>query len=364
MKIKLQKVSQHGHEFYTFVCDPRRIIKYVYVPEADKNQPTQRPWNVSRVKEIAKYVSNKLDISYSGLKKLSIGLLPSSPVLVLTDSSYVSVIGDDIFLDLPDVTNNDEEDIIRILDGQHRLFSFLDEYIDPEFKEEQQYEMVFTIFKDLTENEVKELFMIINEKQQKVEPNVLRMFKRLLHLLKQEDEEIDAISEKLGSENISLLKGRIIIGGEKIKNGYKLAQVSRIIKKSGTYDELKKINSELDNQLRFICIYLDSWNVVYNGALTNPKHTFGKISGLRYILQMFPPIIDIVTLKRVRFTKKEISKIIEVHSEITDGEKMFGGDDKLNFRAETATIAFARRNAESLNRLVLSDADTFNPFEE
>lgn len=70
-----------------------------------------------------------------------------------------------------------------MIDGQHRLLAFAPDLRDPLFSDDTPYEMIFSVFYKLTESEKKELFMVTNEKQTKIESNLLRLMRKALNLL-------------------------------------------------------------------------------------------------------------------------------------------------------------------------------------
>ena len=360
MNGKLVRLKQHDKYMYMLIADPRELIEYINVPEAGIMPERQRPWDTKRVKEISEYVARKLQ-KILGKRKSAIGLLPSSPVLILTKKELLkSNNNDDFYLDFP--TNKDIK-IFNILDGQHRLFSFMPQYIDPDFKKDIVYQMAFMIFCDLTHDEELELFTTINNTQRRVESNILRYFQRLLGLISEQDDAIDNLISQLGLENISVLKGRIITSGEKVKKGIKSIQLAKILDESKTYEKLSSYTSTSEKELKILCDYLNAWNNIYKNALKDTKHVFSKISGLRYILFFFPTFVEICKEKRVKTTLEEMEKIVKVHKEITDGDELFSGENALIFSAETSTKAYAKKNALNLINTLVNTKDTFNPME-
>lgn len=359
MKKDVYELVQHESKMYLLIDDPRKLIEYVKVPKPGEVQEAQRPWDDKRVKEIAKYVAGKLNISF-GVKKFAIGLLPNTPVLILTEKELLKT--DDqghFYIEFPE---DSSQKIFNILDGQHRLFSFLPEYIDPDFKSDSKYQMSFMVFSDLTTEQILELFTLINDTQKRVETNVLVFFRKFLGLLAKIDEDIFKIVEQLNKENISLLKGRIIISGEKVKNGLKMVQVSKIIKKSGAYDNLLTIADTADIRLKILCNYLSAWNNVYDNKLKDTKHTLSKISGLRYIMQFFPAFVDILYKKKVLATIPEIEKIVQVHKTLTNGDELFTGSNGLMFNSESSTVSLANNLIPDLKRHCIQESESFNPF--
>ena len=62
-----------------------------------------------------------------------------------------------------------------VMDGQHRLYSFLSDYIL--LDENERYEIGFTLYVKPTIKERRGIFISCNEKQEKVSNNLLLWFK-------------------------------------------------------------------------------------------------------------------------------------------------------------------------------------------
>lgn len=364
-KIEVQKAKQKTNEFFSLIADPRTIIKLVDIPKADQHQETQRPWKDKRVKEISKYVAGKQKINEDiESKKYARGLIPNSPIInIKNDKILIKEDAGRFFIYLPE---NEQEFInccgsIEILDGQHRLIAFSDEFIDSDFKDSIKYEMHFVIFKTLAQEEKRELFMICNDKQEKVESNILRQFKKWLGLLSEDDDLLYEIIEKLNKEDMSPLKNRIAIGGNKVKGGLKLTQLSTIIKKSKVWEIIKDYDDA--QKLRIISLYLKAWDKAYSGYFNNPRHALGKISGTRLILNLFPHIFEITKEKKEFFSEQSISSCLEkikLRWNLIDYNK----DEllKVAFRGETSTIEAANIIGRELRNEILKDSEIFDPF--
>ncbi|MGW9103854.1 DGQHR domain-containing protein, partial [Priestia megaterium] len=365
-KVKVLRMRQKDHQFFLLSYDPRKLITLVDFPESGEVQESQRPWMENRVKEIAKYVAGLANLDFSKgekEKKKAKGILPNCPILNVTGE--IKVVSEDggHYILLPE---NDEEyqqcsGSIEILDGQHRLISFDERYLSTSFKDNEVYEMGYVVFQHLTTTEKREIFVVANEKQEKVEKNVLRQIMKWLRLLSEEDEILYELIEKMNSESISPVANRISIGGKKVKNGFKLTQLQKILKGSGTYEKLKTLSVE--KQLKAISYYLKAWENTYTNMFNNPKHTLGKISGLRYIMYLFPYISDILEKKRIKTSTQEVEKILLVLFDTKLDSSFFNNenDDKMAFRAETATIALARNHGAYLQDRILNAEQIFNP---
>jgi len=362
-KVQVLSAHQKGKEFYLLSYDPREIIKIVKIPPKNTSQESQRPWLEKRVKEIAKYAAGLTNISEDTANKIKAkGIIPNCPILSISSPLQIVKENGNTFIMLPESENEIHQCYgkINILDGQHRLISFSDEYLEVSFKNSELYQMGFVVFQGLTTSEMREIFMITNDKQEKMEQNVLRQIKKWLGLLSEEEDNIYNLIEKLNSESISPLKSKIIVGGNKLSNGFKLTQVSKIFKTSKLYELLK--NSPIDNQIKIISYYLQAWESVYSGMFNNPKHTMGKITGLRYACFLFPYIFEILKEKRLGLVSENIKPLLQELYNMTGGVTIFDDQNiKLAFRAESATIALAKTHGSMVKDYILNQSEVFDP---
>ena len=343
-KYYVKEVHQNGRVFYTLIVDPTVIVKIIPTIAANTVQEIQRPWNVTKVKEIAKYVSGKFKDDEN---KKATGLLPTVPILNV--KSKIEVQKDttgNYYIELPETKEEFKEysGSIEILDGQHRIRAFMQEYISTDFLSKTRYEMVFNIFFRLPKKEKEELFMITNEKQTKVPLNLLRLYKRDLDLLKGDEEVFDLV-KILNEEDYSPLKGRIIIGANpELKKGYQESQISKILNKSGTYTELKARTIDKNTMAKMIANYLEAWETVYDVSYKDPQNeTITKISGLRYILFLFPTFIDILANRKKPATKEGFVDVIKILPEAIEIDDVFMDETtRASFYGEGATVTMAK----------------------
>ena len=377
-KVYLDKVMQKGKTFYVLVADPRLIVRMLPEVQPGVSQETQRPWLVKKVKDISAYVAGKLKIND---EFRALGLIPNNPILVL--NNRLEIQKEVVEVDYGEkkaketryyfmIPSTEEEfsnykGTVEALDGQHRLRAFDPEFMDPKFKDDTKYEMIFSLFDDLSINERKEIFMITNEKQDKVSTNLIRLLKKALGLLDEDEEKVFGITEGLHQEPFSVLQGRIIFGSEKIPKGYKDNQLSKIIKKSGTIKSLETNQIEdLEKRVKIISNYLKAWEDVFNVSYQEPeKDTLTKISGLRYVMYLFPDIFNILVDKEKKSaTKDNFKKIIFKLAEAIGYENVFEDPNtSLAFRGEGATVKLAKGHGEELLTFVNSENTYFDPTE-
>jgi DNA sulfur modification protein DndB len=200
-----------GHTYYSFAIQPARLLKIAYVLHRSKANdqwmPTyQRIIKKARLKKVAAFVDGG-------------GFFPNSLVLSLesgggrlqfdraSSQDGESKLG---LLHLPQLYRS-----AFVIDGQHRLYG----YADSEYSETELVPVV--AFVDLPAEAQVDLFMQINENQQAVPKNLrntlnsdllwhspdFRQRSRALRL---------KVSQALGEEKSSPLRGRIVVGEDKI----------------------------------------------------------------------------------------------------------------------------------------------------
>ena len=379
-KIIVQKIKQKDLDFYSMVADPRIVAKIRRKYIAGEKQDVQRPWIESKVREISEYVAGKTKIE----DKKSLGLIPNSPIInvkgglkVQSEDITVTIDGKSsrekqyyiMFPETPEEVAKHENEL-EIIDGQHRIIAFDIDYVDPAFSSDTVYEMNFSVFSNLTDNQRKELFMVTNEKQDKVATNLLRYIKKSLGLLVGDDEVTYDLLDAINNESSSPLYQRIMFGADKVKKGYQETQMSKIFKLYGVkkfYDN-KVVPAYPDSKdaiNNFVIIfdnYLNAWEELSNVSFQQPaSDTITKISGLRYLMYIFPEICDKLINNNEKLLKENFKKFLSNYPNALGLENIkcvfcddIGEDTEeavergLAFRGEGATIALAKKDIQTV----------------
>lgn len=364
-KVMLYPVRQKNVTFYAMVADPRNIAAVMKRAKAAESQENQRPWSLSKVKEIALFVMGWMRVGATNHRVL--GLLPNAPIISFAENLEVQhdTNTDTYYVMFPETAEEFAQyaNSIEIIDGQHRVLAFADDLRDPEFSNGTRYEMIFSVFPPLGVEEKKELFMVTNEKQTKVESNLLRLFKKQLHLLDDDEKLFDLVS-RLNAEDYSPLKGRVIIGSDAIPKGYKEMQLSKILDKSGIYEKLARSTGENEMKMcKGLSLYLQAWESVYQVSYKNPgKETLTKIAGLRYVLYMFSDILDILKDQNKPATKEAFEELIRKLPEAIKVNDVFTSEEtSLAFRGEGATVKLAKEHGKALVAHMRATNSATNP---
>lgn len=363
-KVYLIPVFQHDSTFYIGKYDPRKLVKMTD-PAIDVNtlQEAQRPLDKKHLQEIADYASHDKQ-----------GMLPSSILIATKETDKLILKTEKIYgetkyyIEFPDseAELSSYSNTIDVIDGQHRLFAFDEKYRDPDFKDSEKYDLPFSIFITPSIFVRRKLFTITNEKQKAVSPNLLLYLKSMLGMLDSSEETYLPLVKALNEENMSPLKGRIVISAEKISKGYKAKELIKIFNKAKLADIIIGGNPiSKEDLVKALSIYLQGWESHYQLSFKSPgKETMTKISGLRYIILLFETFFDHSVNTRKAFNEDYVKTVIqdlENIKQLDEGQTLF--DDSLLFRSEGATVKMAADDANRLKAYLSNKATIgFNPL--
>lgn len=355
-KIFLQKISQHGEICYLGKIDPRELVKVVTKVEMGEVQDAQRPLNKKRVQEISKYVCEED------------GILPNTLTLATNDNSFEIKKDSNsqfYYIEFPSEKKEFDkfQNKIDVMDGQHRLYSFLDDFC--KLGTDSPYELGFTLYDKPSMDQKRRIFISCNEKQEKVSGNLLMWFKIKLKMVSEEERDFYSVVQKLSEEYP--LRGHIIMSAENIKNGVKAKEIMAAMKQA-------KINSLLvDNKpltegqkVKIICIYLCAWEkfASFKFATSKPKEAGPAIrmAGLKYMLLLLPTMWERALSTKTQFTEDFVKKqLCELATSLgVERESFFSCDENnIYFRDRTGIDSFADRSKRILASL---GAGNFNPL--
>lgn len=356
-KIYLQKISQFGTECYIGKIDPRELVKIASKIEMGTVQDAQRPLNATRVKDIANYVDTEA------------GILPNTLTLA-TNDGIIEVLEEEtinnlFYIDFPTTESEykNYEGTIDVLDGQHRLYSFLPDI--RKLSDDAVFEIGFTLFIQPTLSEQRRIFISCNEKQEKVSGNLLMWFRDKLQMLSNDEKELYGIVSELNKNNP--LKGRIIMSAEKIKNGIKANELLKIIKAAKLKDlsiGTKKLTDE--EIVKITCMYLTAWESVVGFDFTSSTAKIAgaaiKTAGIRYMISILPAFWERSVAHEIKFNKEYLEDTIkQLISAFGVERSQFFTDDsiKMSFRDRTATDKLVNDSKHIITGL---GRETFNPL--
>ena len=305
-----------------------------------ETQDAQRPLSEKRVKEIAHYVDSEN------------GILPNTLTLA-THDNRIRVKNTEIdgiyYIDLPSYEEEyaQYKDALDVMDGQHRLYSFLPNI--RQLHDDIKYEIGFTLYIIPTLADRRKIFVSCNEKQEKVSGNLLMWFKEKLDMLTSDERAFYNLVSNLNNDNP--LRGRIIMGAEKIRGGIKAKEIMSVLKKAKFQDIAKGTTLISDEKKeKMICLYLSAWERVVGFSFANSSGKEAgaavKIAGLRFMLSIFPAVWDRALFKNQYFdapfveeTLKQMIAALNVPREAFFTDPM----TRNNFVSETTTEIFANQ---------------------
>ncbi len=306
-KVYLQEVIQGNLKCYSGVVPARDLVKLATTKEFNTPQEAQRPIDLKRVEEIADFVATGGSLSTS----IVIGTCDKNKLVVHKETE--SNIPGLYYMEFPETKEEFEEykNTFDIMDGQHRLFSFLPDKI--KIDDNYEFDISFEMYITPTLRERQLIFKNTNEKQKSVASNLLLWFRQQLGMLSEKEKLYHPVVDLLNTESCSPLKGRIIMGSEKVTGGLKAEQIIAILDKS----KIKFIaGTEIEDSkmLTLISEYLSGWEDAVGSKIADRDKTFGplsKISGFRFMILMLPAFFDKARNDRCQITKAYISNLLK-----------------------------------------------------
>lgn len=354
-KIFLQEVKQHGTTCYIGKIDPRDLVRVATKVEMSAVQDAQRPLNEKRVKEIAKYVGEG-------------GILPNTLTLATKDTSFEVKQSSDpsifyIYFPESDAEFENFKEKIDVMDGQHRLYSFLDDMRN--LQQDIEFEIGFTLYIRPTLASRRQIFVSCNEKQEKVSGNLLMWFRAQLNMLSVEEKNFYNVVQKLSEEYP--LRGHIKMNAEKIKNGVNAKEIMAAMKQAKIQDlEIDGQHLSDEQKVKLINTYLVAWENFANFkfAQSKPREAGAavKMAGLKFMILLLPKIWERALSLQKPFKEDFVKGVLNqlATSLGVERESFFTSEDtKMSFRDRTAVDLFASQCNNIITNLV---AQGFNPL--
>lgn len=355
-KVFLQQITQHGTVCYLGKIDPRELVRVATKVEMSAVQDAQRPLNEKRVKDIAKYVEE------------SDGILPNTLTLATKDSSF-DVNQDPstklYYIDFPETADEFDafKEKIDVMDGQHRLYSFLDDICL--LQKDEIYEMGFTLYIRPNLSRRRKIFVSCNEKQEKVSGNLLMWFKAQLNMLSEEEKNFYVVVQRLSEEYP--LKGHIKMNAEKIKNGVSAKEIMLALKQAKIQDlEIDGQPLNDDEKVYLINTYLIAWekfaNFKFASSSSRDAGAAVRMAGLKYMILLLPKIWERALLTQKDFTEDFVIDVLNQLATALGAERegYFTCDvNKFKFRDRSMVDDFANTSNNIIVNLV---AKKFNPL--
>ena len=169
-KVLLTKVTQNGKTFYVGKADPRILVHLTDDIKVGDVQDAQRPLKGKHLQKVAKYVGEEKGILPTNIM-ISTKQANEHNKKIEVKSESVKITTEDgqefqttqYYICIPNRPDEYEEyaGTINAIDGQHRLFSFKEEFISPDLKDDDIFEMTFALFETPTMKTRRELFTLM-----------------------------------------------------------------------------------------------------------------------------------------------------------------------------------------------------------
>lgn len=367
-RVYLQRFHQFGTDCFSGTADARILAGMSRAESEDTQLRYQRSLKLKKVQEITHYVADEH------------GLIPGSVILGTR-------FADKVIIKEFKIPNNSREDVIHytefpeteseleayqgtldIMDGQHRLLAFSKDFIT--LAHEMPYELPFNIYITPSVELKRTIFMAANEKQDKVDSNLLQWYRSELGKMEGDETTYLEIIKHLNDDEDSPLSGRIILSDEKIVKGYKAMQLIKIFRKIHLL-ELRSGDKELDayDLSRISKIYLHAWENACEVSFVKPLvgDTITKIAGIRYMLHILPTIWAFSLAESMRFNSDFVEAKIALLAEavgVANPVLLFRSRDlNFAFRGEGATAKLAQLHIEKLKAFDIYGRNSkFNPL--
>lgn len=355
-------ITQHTTKRFIGAAPAKELVRMATKDELlPEEEHSQRPINPKRLSEISDFVAADGTLSTSiviGTKDDRIEVIPVN--IKGIDNLYK--------MSFPETDEEFEAfaDSFDIMDGQHRLFSFLENKLP----DDEPFELSFEMYIKPSMKERRLIFKNTNEKQEKVASNLLMWFREKLNMLNEKEQTYHPVVTLLNKENCSPLKDRIIMGAEKVKGGYKAEQIITILDKSDIKNIARSPLSE-EQMLTLISEYISGWEKAVDSKIVDRDKdlgAFSKIAGLRFMILMLPSFYEKALHDRKKFTKEYVTKTLNelfanygmTPSDLFDKEsdylKKFGSNP---FSGETPITMLAK---DWNNKLRSLSSGSFDPL--
>lgn len=273
--------KQKQTTLYYFTMKPKELEPLCFVEAAarDRQKGLQRVTEVGRLREIGEFLTRSAN-----------SLLPNNIIVNLKSHVQVTDNGDGTALiEFP----SDEGDYAFVVDGQHRLFSFRDEY--RKLSDAEVFELAVVALHNASEELVGETFVQINVNQKPVNRDLLIQMKAILGLLDTDIEKacVDLIHD-LDAAPESPLKGRIFRFPKEKNKWVKVGQLLPVVRGlllpgSPLYE---KTHAE---RKRLVIAFLQAVSQTFPDAWADEKGTNYSLlqaTGLQSMLALMPDVMQ------------------------------------------------------------------------
>lgn len=304
-KVYLLEVTQHKMKRYVGAIAAKELVRLATKVELQAEQKAQRPIDPRRLEDISSFVLSDGTLSTS----IVIGTRDDRLTVMSAENSEVPML---FYMEFPETEEEFSKfkDSFDIMDGQHRLFSFLNDYM--KLADDVSFDITFEMYIKPTMRQKRIIFKNTNEKQEKVASNLLMWFREKLNMLTGKEQIYHPVVALLNTEASSPLKGRIVMGAERITGGIKAQQLITIFDKSDIHNIGSNGLTE-EKMFALISAYLSGWEDAVGTKIIDRDKEYGpfsKIAGIRFMILMLPAFYGQAVIDRSPLDKTYVSKKI------------------------------------------------------
>jgi DGQHR domain-containing protein len=281
MKVRAFTLKQKSTMLYSFTMSALKLKRLCYVEAStrDNKRGLQRVTEPSRLKEIGEYVN-------SG----SVAVLPNNIIVNLKPEVRVvaDADGTTATIEFP----SSEGEYAFVVDGQHRLFSFDDEY--RRLPDEQPFEFSVVALHNATDEAVGATFVAINVNQKPVNRDLLTQMKAILGLL---DDDVEKTSIELihllDEEPTSPLLNRVLRYPREKGKWIKVNQLQPVISGLLSAGGCLHDKNQADRK-NLLIAYLEAIKETFQEAWDDGKaqsYSLLQPSGIQMMLELLPDVM-------------------------------------------------------------------------
>jgi len=271
-------IKQGDYQFYIFKINAKKLLSISYTSERTKSNRTgiQRGLRRDRLIAIGKYLKGQI---------AGEPILPNTIIVSLSADSFFK----DGYLNIPNRAAGEA----FVIDGQHRLWSF-----NEEFSGETDFEVVVSAFIELPDEKKALIFRTINGEQRKINPSLVYDLIPMLrdkNWVEFENWRSQEIVEILNSDPKSPWANKISMVGEPgkiISQSSFVTAIKKLFKKGHLFSTSESQNFlEAVTQEKLLIVYFNAISDQYSIEWDNKDYLLCKYIGVSALLMLLERII-------------------------------------------------------------------------
>ncbi|MBN1639242.1 MAG: DGQHR domain-containing protein [Ignavibacteriales bacterium] len=282
-------IVQKGQKFYVFKIDAKKLLGISYTSPRTQymRKGIQRGLDKKRLKEIGNYIKSQNGPT---------GILPNIIICSLSKDSYYK--DGNIYI------ANKKSGEAFIIDGQHRLFSF-----DDEWSGKTTFDLVVSAFIEIDDGMKAFIFRTINEKQRKINPSLVYDLIPMLRddWVDYEDKRAQYLVEELNQNQESMWYDGISMLGTRdrtITQASFIGAIKSLFKKDKIFTWEEDFYEEVI-QRDLLIIYFNAIAEVFTNSWKNSNYILCKNAGVASMINILDIIVKDLKTNDVKLTNDQ-----------------------------------------------------------